>query len=430
GRPRARVPVPERTGGGAARARRRRAGVRAGRRRRLRDHRPRHRPREWHRRRRAAAARLRRVHARGGGPDGVRGAVTRGSRRRPRRDELPAACARPPPRVDRARRRPRLGRARTEARTRRCDRRSRLQRQHAAHERAALGRTAARVGGGLDRAPRYGDRPRRCVPERRRGARRAVPDAERIRGRTRGDLRARPRLAGAERAAARRARDGRRPQRRSRGRRVAAAACTRSRRRVVDPARAVGADARLSVGDIVDDVRARGDEALREWALRLDGVEPARATPEPGLPNAAVLALADRVRRWHEAQRPADLRLEVEPGVELERRWVPLRSVGVYVPRSLVSTLVMCAVPARVAGVERIVVVTPPAGAGLVAAAAELLGLDDVWAVGGAQAIAALAYGTESIRRVDKIIGPGNAFVNEAKLLVSRDVAIDLPAGP
>jgi len=187
----------------------------------------------------------------------------------------------------------------------------------------------------------------------------------------------------------------------------------------------------LSVGDIVDDVRTRGDEALREWALRLDGVEPARATPEPGrLPNAAVLALADRVRRWHEAQRPADLRLEVEPGVELERRWVPLRSVGVYVPRSLLSTLVMCAVPARVAGVERIVVVTPPAGAGLVAAAAELLGLDDVWAVGGAQAIAALAYGTESIRRVDKIVGPGNAFVNEAKLLVSRDVAIDLPAGP
>ena len=186
----------------------------------------------------------------------------------------------------------------------------------------------------------------------------------------------------------------------------------------------------MSIVEIVGDVRTRGDEAVREWALRLDGVEPARATPEPGLPEAAVLALADRVRRWHEAQRPTDVRLEIEPGVELERRWVPLRSVGIYVPRSLVSTLVMCAVPARAAGVERIVVVTPPAGAGLVAAAAELLGVDDVWAVGGAQAIAALAYGTESIRRVDKIVGPGNAFVNEAKLLVSRDVAIDLPAGP
>ena len=90
----------------------------------------------------------------------------------------------------------------------------------------------------------------------------------------------------------------------------------------------------------------------------------------------------------------------------------------------------MCAVPAQVAGVERIAVATPPAGAGVVAAAAELLGLDEVWALGGPPAIAAFAYGTESIARVDKVVGPGNAFVNEAKLLVSRDVAIDLPAGP
>ena len=185
-----------------------------------------------------------------------------------------------------------------------------------------------------------------------------------------------------------------------------------------------------NVAEIVADVRSRGDDGLREWALRLDGVEPELATPASGLPDEAVLALADRVRRWHEAQRPRDLRLEIERGVELERRWVPLRSVGIYVPRSLVSTLVMCAVPAQVAGVERIVVVTPPDGAGLVAAAAELLAVREVWAVGGAHAVAALAYGTETIRRVDKIVGPGNAFVNEAKLLVSRDVAIDLPAGP
>jgi histidinol dehydrogenase len=185
-----------------------------------------------------------------------------------------------------------------------------------------------------------------------------------------------------------------------------------------------------TVAEIVEDVRARGDEALREWAVRLDGAEPARAEPAGDLPGDAVLTLADRVRRWHEAQRPADLRLEVEPGVVLERRWSPLRSVGIYVPRRLVSTLVMCAVPAQAAGVERIVVVTPPDGAGLVAAAAKLLGLDEVWAVGGAHAIAALAYGTETIPRVDKIVGPGSAFVNEAKLLVSRDVAVDLPAGP
>jgi histidinol dehydrogenase len=185
-----------------------------------------------------------------------------------------------------------------------------------------------------------------------------------------------------------------------------------------------------TVADIVADVRERGDAALREWALRLDGVEPARAEPADGLPEAEVLALAGRVRRWHELQRPADVRLEVEPGVELERRWLPLRSVGIYVPRGLVSTLVMCAVPARAAGVLRIVVVTPPAGAGLVAAAARLLGVEEIWAVGGAHAVAALAYGTETIARVDKIVGPGSAYVNEAKLLVSRDVAIDLPAGP
>jgi histidinol dehydrogenase len=178
---------------------------------------------------------------------------------------------------------------------------------------------------------------------------------------------------------------------------------------------------------IASDVKERGLDAVREWALELDGAEPALAVPDDeGLPREALLALADRVRRWHEAQRPADLRMEVEPGVTLERRWVPLDTVGVYVPRGLVSTLVMCAVPARAAGVRRIVVCTPPAGAGLIAAAARLLGIEEVWALGGPQAIGWLAY----VERVDKIVGPGNRFVNEAKLEVSRDVAIDLPGGP
>ena len=181
-----------------------------------------------------------------------------------------------------------------------------------------------------------------------------------------------------------------------------------------------------AVQEIVDDVRARGLDAVREWAVQLDGAGPARATPGGDVPRAAILALADRVRRWHEAQRPQDLRVEIEPGVELARRWEPLDSVGVYVPRSLISTLVMCAVPAQAAGIRRIVVVTPPAGAPLVAAAAELLGIDEVWALGGPHAIAWLAY----VERVDKIVGPGNQYVNEAKLIVSRDVAIDLPAGP
>ena len=181
---------------------------------------------------------------------------------------------------------------------------------------------------------------------------------------------------------------------------------------------------------IVRDVAERGDAALWEWSLQLDEAEPARAAPSDGLPTESLLALADSVRRWHELQRPPDVSLQIAPGVELERRWVPLRSVGIYVPRGLVSTLVMCAVPAQVAGVERIVVMTPPEGSGLVAAAAGVLGVDQVWAIGGPQAIAALAYGTDSIPRVDKIVGPGNAYVNEAKLLVAGDVAIDLPAGP
>jgi histidinol dehydrogenase len=184
------------------------------------------------------------------------------------------------------------------------------------------------------------------------------------------------------------------------------------------------------VAAILADVRERGDAALREWALRLDGVAPGRAQANGDLPVAELLELAGRVGSWLAAQRPRDVTFEPEPGVVLERRWTPLRSVGIYVPRGLVSTLVMCAVPAQVAGVERIAVATPPSGADLVAAAAELLGIDEVWALGGPPAIAAFAYGTESVARVDKIVGPGNAFVNEAKLLVARDVAIDLPAGP
>ncbi|NUR77723.1 MAG: histidinol dehydrogenase, partial [Thermoleophilia bacterium] len=127
---------------------------------------------------------------------------------------------------------------------------------------------------------------------------------------------------------------------------------------------------------IVSDVKERGLEAVREWALRLDGVEPQRAVADAeGLPREALLQLADRVRRWHGAQRPADISLEVEPGVTLERRWLALDTVGVYVPRSLISTLVMCVVPAQVAGVRRIVVCTPPDGAARIAAAADLLGV-------------------------------------------------------
>jgi histidinol dehydrogenase len=179
---------------------------------------------------------------------------------------------------------------------------------------------------------------------------------------------------------------------------------------------------------IVAEIKERGMDAVREWAERLDGAEPRLCVDSTLSPEVreAVLTLADRVRRWHELQRPADVELEVEPGVHLERRWLPLDTVGVYVPRGLLSTIVLCAVPARAAGFRRIVVCTPPGGADAVAAAARLLGVDEVWALGGPQAIGFLAY----VERVDKIVGPGNAFVNEAKLEVSRDVPIDLPGGP
>ena len=133
-----------------------------------------------------------------------------------------------------------------------------------------------------------------------------------------------------------------------------------------------------------------------------------------------------------EAQRPADASVEAVPGVRSERRWLPLASVGIYVPggrAAYPSSLVMAAVPARIAGVRRIAVVTPrPAEATL--ATARELGIEEVYAVGGAQAVAALAYGTETIERVDKIVGPGNRWVTAAKLLVSSACAIDLPAGP
>jgi histidinol dehydrogenase len=194
------------------------------------------------------------------------------------------------------------------------------------------------------------------------------------------------------------------------------------------------------VAEIVRDVRERGDEALLDWTERLDGERPplrvageqlesARLAPEA---LEAVRALADAVRTFSEAQRPRDTAVEAVPGVVSERRWVPLRSVGIYVPggrAAYPSSLVMAAVPARVAGVERLAVATPrPAEATL--AVARELGIDEVYAVGGAQAVAALAYGTETIGPVDKIVGPGNRWVTAAKLLVSGSVAIDLPAGP
>jgi len=188
----------------------------------------------------------------------------------------------------------------------------------------------------------------------------------------------------------------------------------------------------MTVAEIVADVRARGDAALRDWAGRFGDAPPERVAVEGELDERslrAVRALADAVEAVHAAQWPADITVTPIQGIEVERRWLPVDSVGIYVPAGLVSTLVMTAVPARVAGVPRIAVASPGPSPALLGAAREL-GIDEVYAVGGAQAIAALAYGTETIPPVAKIVGPGNRFVNEAKLLVCGDVAIDLPAGP
>jgi histidinol dehydrogenase len=194
------------------------------------------------------------------------------------------------------------------------------------------------------------------------------------------------------------------------------------------------------VAPIVADVRERGDAAVREWTARLDGERGSLRVPVEAIHAArvdddvveAIRRMIAAVRRFNEEQRPADTVVEAAPGVVTERRWLPLDSVAVCVPSGrapLPSSLVMGAVPALVAGVRRVAVITPrPVDAILVAA--RELGLDEVYAVGGAQGVAALAFGTETIPPVDKIVGPGNAYVTAAKLLVSGRVGIDLPAGP
>ena len=200
-------------------------------------------------------------------------------------------------------------------------------------------------------------------------------------------------------------------------------------------------DALAAVAPIVADVRARGDEALREWTSRLDGPRPEGFRIDAGALERASIATDElealqrmivAVRTFNEAQRPPDTSVEAAPGVVSERRWLPLDAVGLCVPSGrapLPSSLVMTAVPALVAGVRRLGVVTPNPSEAILVAAREL-GIDELYAVGGAQAVAALAYGTETIAPVDAIVGPGNAYVTAAKLLVSSHVRIDLPAGP
>ena len=195
---------------------------------------------------------------------------------------------------------------------------------------------------------------------------------------------------------------------------------------------------------IITDVRKRGDAAIRDWTKKFDGVElragmgVSSVEIEKAANNVsretrlAMEHAARNIRIVAERQLPRGWTLEVEPGVKISQVVRPIEAVGCYVPGgrfSLLSTLMMTVIPALVAGVKRIVVVSPKPNTELLAAAA-ILGVTRVARVGGAQAIAALAYGTKSIAAVDKIFGPGNRFVTAAKQLVSGDCAIDLQAGP
>jgi len=204
-------------------------------------------------------------------------------------------------------------------------------------------------------------------------------------------------------------------------------------------------------GRIVADVRGRGDEALRLYTERLDHVRLDAFAVAAGEFAAADAALAQEQRaalvraiatvtRFHERQVPAPLRVETSPGVVCERMIVPLGAVGLYVPAGtapLPSTAIMLAVPARIAGCPVRVLCTPPRPDGTadpaVLVAARLCGVEQVFKLGGAQAVAAMAYGTASVPKVDKIFGPGNAWVTAAKQIVAADAggaALDMPAGP
>jgi histidinol dehydrogenase len=195
---------------------------------------------------------------------------------------------------------------------------------------------------------------------------------------------------------------------------------------------------------IVNDVRRNGDRALRRYAQRWDtltSTDPIRV-PEPDLHQAwqntpadlqqAIAAAAKNIRRFCEWQKPREWRRDIHPGVSVGQFVRPLDSVGCYVPGGrypLPSTLLMTVIPAQVAGVPRIQVVSPRPAQPTLAAAA-FLGVTNFYRVGGAQAIAALAYGTKDIPRVNKIVGPGNRYVTAAKKLVASDCAIDFLAGP
>ncbi|HCC11233.1 MAG TPA: histidinol dehydrogenase, partial [Atlantibacter hermannii] len=202
-----------------------------------------------------------------------------------------------------------------------------------------------------------------------------------------------------------------------------------------------------TVSEILANVSANGDSALREYSARFDKATPdALAVSEADI-DAAVARLGDEIKQamavavanietFHQAQVLPAVDIETQPGVRCQQVTRPVASVGLYIPGGsapLFSTVLMLATPARIAGCKKVVLCSPPPIADEILYAARLCGVQQVYQVGGAQAIAALAFGTETVPKVDKIFGPGNAFVTEAKRQVSQRLdgaAIDMPAGP
>jgi histidinol dehydrogenase len=218
-------------------------------------------------------------------------------------------------------------------------------------------------------------------------------------------------------------------------------------RAFLDERRGSPADVDAAVAEILEAVRVEGLDAVLRYAARFDKVEldagSLRVGPEeiargaaqadPKVREAIAFAAA-RIRAYHERQRPADQAFTDDTGAQLGWRWTPLESVGIYVPggrAAYPSTVLMNAVPAAAAGVERIAMITPPGRLEpAVLAAAQAAGVTEVWRVGGAHGVAALAYGAGPIRPVDKIVGPGNAYVTAAKRRLYGVVGIDALAGP
>ncbi|AXW97115.2 histidinol dehydrogenase [Cronobacter sakazakii] len=202
-----------------------------------------------------------------------------------------------------------------------------------------------------------------------------------------------------------------------------------------------------TVAEILDNVKARGDAALREYSAKFDktdvaalkvtaeAIDAAAARLDDNVKQAMAVAVAN-IEKFHRAQQLAPVDIETLPGVRCQQVTRPVASVGLYIPGGsapLFSTVLMLATPARIAGCKRVVLCSPPPIADEILYAAKLCGVQEVFQAGGAQAIAALAFGTESVPKVDKIFGPGNAFVTEAKRQVSQRLdgaAIDMPAGP